>query len=138
MDMENIRTNQTGSDWRDAYERREELTTAQRCRYNQDINDPRRVYFCGRCGHASGSYQVHYWQSCRKDPDSLSGLLKGKPTVEFHRCCPDSCELTDPDPNPVQPCHPHPDRKAEWVQERLAELEDYSKWRTMLNERGHL
>jgi len=136
--MERIKTDVTGVNWREPYERNEELTVAQQCRFEQDMDDPRRVYFCGRCGHASGSYQCHYWRWCRKDPDSLAGLVKGRPTVDFHQCCPGSCELSDAPPDPVQPCHPHPDKREEWARDKVAELENYEKWQTMLKNRGHL
>lgn len=128
-DMEEIRTNRTGSNWRDPYDRHEELTVPQSCRAEQDLNDPRRVYFCDRCGHACGSYQCHYWKWCRKRPGE---------DVDFHVCCPGSCSLTDPDPDPVQPCHPHPDKREQWVLDKVAERENYGKWQTILKEGGHL
>lgn len=136
--LEQIRTNVTGSNWREPYERHEELTVAQQCRADQELNDPRQVYFCGRCGHATGSYQGHYWRWCRKDPDSVKGLMAGKPTVDFHVCCPGSCSLTDPDPDPVQRCHPHPDQREQWVRDKVAERENFEKWQAVLKERGHL
>ena len=138
-DLEEIRTNVTGVNWRDAEQARVELTTAQKCRREQDCNDPRRIYFCGRCGHATGSYQGHYWKWCRKRPETLGNIARGEANdVEFHVCCPDSCALDDPDPNPVQPCHPAPDQREQWVKDKVAERENYEKWRTILNERGHL
>lgn len=123
--MEQIKTDKTGANWRDPYDRGEELTDAQRCRSEQDNNDPRRIYWCGRCGHACGSYQCHYWAWCRKD----------NTRKDFHVCCPGSCSLDgDPEPNPVQPCHPAPDAREEWVKAQVAERDNIAVWRDMVDE----
>lgn len=133
-EMNDIRTNNTGTNWREPWSEHKPLTTAQSCRSTQDLNDPERVWFCSRCGHASASYQCHYWQWCRKDSDSLAALTRGAPTVEFHVCCPGSCSLTDPDPDPVQPCHPAPGTYKEWADTRRADAENMAVWRGMVEE----
>ena len=138
--MNEIRTDETGADWRNPDERHEKLTVAQACRAEQDMNHPSRVTFCGRCGHATGSYQGHYWKWCRKRPETLAAIVgKGNDNgVEFHVCCPGSCSLDDPAPDPVQPCHPAPGTYEEWAKAVQAERENYDKWRTILKDRGHL
>lgn len=127
-------TDVLGPDWREPWSRHETLTTAQSCQATQELNGPSRVWFCGRCGHASGSYQCHYWRWCRNDPDSLAAVTAGKPTVEFHVCCPGSCSLTDPDPDPIQPCHPAPGTYKEWAAARHADATNTVVWRDMLDE----
>jgi hypothetical protein len=124
-----------GRDWRYAYERHEELTPAQTCRSYQDTNHPSRVTFCARCGHATGSYQGHYWKWCRKKPGSAAAIGRGQDNgVEFHTCCPGSCSLTDPDPDPIQPCHPALGTYEEWAAGVLAERANMEVWRDMVDE----
>ena len=137
--MEEIKTDKTGVNWQSALDRKDELTEAQKCRYQQDVNEPERVTFCGRCGHATASYQGHYWKWCRKDPETLAAIARGQDNgIPFHTCCPGSCELTDPAPDPVQPCHPAPGTYEKWAADVHAERENYAKWRTMLKNQGHL
>jgi len=133
--LEQIRTDVTGVNWHAAVERGDTLTTAQSCRAVQDQNHPSRVTFCARCGHATASYQAHYWKWCRKRPDTLGALARGTDTgVDFHVCCPDSCSLDDPAPDPVQPCHPAPGTYKEWAAQRVADAENMAVWREMVEE----
>lgn len=137
--MDQIRTDVTGVNWQDALNANKELTVAQQCRYEQDVNDPSRVTFCTRCGHATGSYQGHYWKWCRKRPETLGAIVRGEDNgVEFHVCCPGSCSLDDPDPDPVQPCHPAPGTYKEWAAGVRVERENYAKWQDVLRKGGHL
>ncbi len=43
------------------------------------------AWHCGRCGGCSG-YQGHHWSHCK-----VTGTVR-----EFHMCCPDNCELINP------------------------------------------
>ena len=56
------------------------------CQYNQrSIRPAGRVMFCGRCGHATGGGQGHFYSWCKRT----------KKIETPHFCCKSSCALVD-------------------------------------------
>lgn len=88
------------------------LTPEDLCRQHQASIHPMRIFWCARCGHATGGGYGHLQSSCLVDTRFMN---------DPHLCCPGSCARLDGPISPIAPCHPAPDDRARWAVDAGAE-----------------